>query len=152
MSKALMSLVCFLGAFGVAVAEGPQLYHAEVVIHQGPEKPGGASIISRPVMRLAEGHTERALVGQSVRLWGEGPVDGGVRAEGLVRASEGGLTLRMVIEHSELVRDSEGDPQISTARTELEKVSRLDAPIVVKPVNVGEKTLWAEIRLQAAPK
>jgi len=56
MSKALLSLACLLGTISVVSAAEPvQGYHVELVIHQGPKKADGSSILSHPSLCLAEG-------------------------------------------------------------------------------------------------
>jgi hypothetical protein len=152
MNKALLSIACLLGAIGAAPAAGPgRGYHVELVIHQGPEKGDGSSVLSCPVMCLAEGRPGQVSVGQSVRLWEGEARDIGVRAEGEIRRGRGGLILRLRLEHSEVIRDTEGRSQIGAARAEFDRTVRLDAPFVAKPAHVGEKSLWAEVRVKPTP-
>src|SRR5207244_1820244 len=132
--------------------EPVQGYHVELVIHQGPKKADGSSILSHPSLCLAEGQPGLVHIGQQVRLWGEAPRDIGVRAEGKIRSGKDGLVLWLKMEHSELVHDAKGNPQISTVQTELESAIRLDALLVAKPVKIGEKALWAEVRARLAPR
>ena len=153
MCKALASLVCLLAIIGVLAAEEPaRNYHVELVIHQGPKKADRSSIVSCPSLYLTQDQPGQVSVGQDVRLWGDKPRIVGLRAEAKVRPGTKGLTLWMRIEHSEVVHDADGKPQISTVGTEFEKDVRPDVPFVARPARVGEKTLWAEVRVKPATR
>src|SRR5262249_30094616 len=67
----LSALVGLVGFLGVAPAEAtPPRYRIEVVVHQGPRKAGGSSIVSRPTMFLMADQPGYVSVGQEALLWG----------------------------------------------------------------------------------
>lgn len=148
MRNAMFSLVGLLAVIGAASPQEPALqYQIELVIHQGPKQADGGSIVSRPTMHLLQEQNGQVAVGQRVRL-GDKEHDLGLAADAKVRPSKQGLVLSLKITHSELVEDATGEARIRSQQTDFDKPIKLNTTFVMKPGKIGEKTLWAEVRVK----
>ncbi len=148
MKKALCALVGLFAVMGAAPVELPvPHYLIEVMLHQGPKKADGSSLISHPTLGLLERQSGHVTVGQIVSEGFEKPRSIGPRFEATVRPGNAGPILSMVMERSEMVNEPASDLLIGTVRTEFERAIPLGKKFVVKPAKTGKKDLWAEIRV-----
>jgi hypothetical protein len=153
MTKTLCTTVGLLVYAAVASAESPRpSYRVEMVVHEGPKATDGSSILGRPTMVMMENQPASVAIGQMVSLWREKHTFTGLRCDATVQGHKGALNISITIQRSEAVKDENGNSQIITAQLETEREFQTGEPFIIKPATTDNKSLWAEIRIEAVPE